>query len=79
MDNTIGLAPALAAMQPDEEGRRYAGCFMLSALPQAPTITEPTRWERLVEVFARVRPRAACSADGRIHGGSQAIRRLEAA
>jgi hypothetical protein len=79
MDNTIGLAPALVAMEPDETGHRYDGSLMLSALPQAPTITGQTRWERLVAFAAKRRTRTARHADGRIHGGSQAIARLESA
>ena len=79
MDNTIGLASALVAMQPDETGHRYNGAILLSARPQAPTVTQPTRWERLVEFVAKPRTRKASIAQVRIHAGSQAIRRLESA
>jgi hypothetical protein len=51
MDNLIGLGAALAAMSTDDE-RRYDGCVMLSALPDAPIIDRPT----LIDRIRRLRP-----------------------
>ncbi|GAA3729575.1 hypothetical protein GCM10022225_08840 [Plantactinospora mayteni] len=56
MDNLAGIGAALAAMRPDD-GRRYEGCLMLSALPQAPTIphrrTFAERFRRLTHRWFR--------------------------
>ncbi|WP_344714872.1 hypothetical protein [Microbacterium terregens] len=46
MDNLAGLGAAVAAMSSDD-GHRYEGCVMLSALPDAPTIDRPTLVERI--------------------------------
>jgi len=47
MDHTAAIGAALFAMRP-HDGRRYEGCLMLSALPQAPTTSHrPTFRERL--------------------------------
>jgi hypothetical protein len=37
MDNLLGLGSALAAMRPDD-GHRYDGTAILSALPDAPVV-----------------------------------------
>jgi hypothetical protein len=55
MDNMAGIAAALAAMRPDD-GRRYEGSLMLSALPHAPTIGHrPSRAERFLRLVRRSR------------------------
>lgn len=53
MDNIAGIGAALAAMRPDD-GQRYQGCLMLSALPQSPTIShKPTFAERILRLLRR--------------------------
>jgi hypothetical protein len=52
MDNLAGLGAVLAAMSTDDE-RRYDGCVMLSALPDAPIIDRP----RLIDRIRRLLPR----------------------
>jgi hypothetical protein len=54
MDNLAGLGAALAAMSTDD-GRRYDGSVMLSALPDAPTIDRP----RLIDRIRRLLPRGS--------------------
>jgi hypothetical protein len=55
MDTTVGIGTAIAALRPDD-GQRYQGCLMLSALPQAPTIDDgPTRVERILRLLRKVR------------------------
>lgn len=55
MDNMAGIAAALAAMRPDD-GRRYEGSLMLSALPHAPTIGHHrSRAERFLRLVRRGR------------------------
>jgi len=46
MENLAAIGAALAARHTDD-GLRYAGCSMLSALPNAPTIARPAVVERL--------------------------------
>lgn len=72
MDSLLGLGAALAAMRPDD-GRRYRGCLMLSALPDAPVVPEGTRAPRLRRLLAAVRlpPRRRRSAGG-VPGGPEA-------
>ena len=75
MDNNTGIASALAAMRPDEDRKRYEGCVMFSALPDAPTISSPTVRERLLDL----RRRRAGRAGGRrrsVSGGRSSIGRL---
>jgi hypothetical protein len=54
MDNTPRIIAALAAMRPDD-GKRYEGTLMLSALPNAPTVEHrPRLAARLRRIGARV-------------------------
>lgn len=64
MDNLLGLGSALAARRPDD-GHRYDGTVMLSALPHAPVVPDGRRpWRRLRALAPwRVR-RAALSPRG---------------
>lgn len=55
MDNSLGIAAALAAMRPDD-GLRYEGTPMLSALPHAPTVKHrPALAARLLRRLRRLR------------------------
>jgi len=66
MDNLAGLGAALAAMSTDD-GRRYDGSVMLSALPDAPTIDRPRfidRVRRLLPRRSRVRVSTAAVGSG---------------
>ncbi len=65
MDGNTGVAAALAAMRPDD-GRRYEGCLMLSALPQAPTVSRHVRGERLLRLVRRS-PRADSAGGSTVH------------
>ena len=59
MDAYLGTAAAIVALRPDD-AHRYDGCPMLSALPDALTVTAPTMGERLFATIGRARlPRRA--------------------
>jgi hypothetical protein len=54
MDAYLDTAAAIVALRPDD-AHRYDGCPMLSALPGAPTVSAPTKGERLLAMVRRVR------------------------
>ena len=61
MDNLLGLGSALAAMRPDD-GHRYDGTAILSALPHAPVVPGRRRPRRRLRTLLRQRGRLAALA-----------------
>jgi len=58
MDNLLSLGSALVAMRPDD-GHRYDGSLMLSALPHTPVVPDRRRPQRRLRTPLRQRGRLA--------------------
>ena len=75
MDNLLGLGSALAAMRPDD-GHRYDGTLVLSALPHAPVVPGRRRPRRRLRTLLRHRGRLAALRPDAVQPGQRGIAAL---